>query len=217
MTTASGPENVSTPPNAAKVQHFTDSVEKVGAGLTKLNEAANNAAKKVANAAPKDEKSIPTRNVIVVDGVQYDDIVPKNYKIDNEHEVILYGDELEDDMVVLTEGQRRDETDPQNSPDLLIRNRWCVVKRIRFEESGIYFIAQYADGEMVVRQSAPASGWIVKKSSIPEPQEQQPPAPGTLGHTIAKGLGKLSIEAHPQPKTIVPVNVGDKTAFIETD
>lgn len=106
---------------------------------------------------------------VTIDGVVYDNIVPKNYRMDVRVEDLLYADDLRNDMVVLIGdvGERQDETNVDDpSPLLIYRNRWASVKRLRHEPSGIYFILQYSDGDMIIRQTVPTSGWIVKRSSI---------------------------------------------------
>lgn len=117
---------------------------------------------------------------VTIDGVVYDNIVPKNYRMDVREEDLLYADDLRNDMVVLVGDavERQDETNVDDPSHLLIyRNRWASVKRLRHEPSGIYFILQYSDGDMIIRQTVPTSGWIVKRSSIVVAPKWQPEGP----------------------------------------
>lgn len=105
---------------------------------------------------------------LTIEGKEYTDIVPHDYKMDPETETLLYADELENGMMVLVEDGRSVDTTRayNNSNQMLNRSRWATVHRLRAEESGMYFIAVYSDGDMCIRQSKATSGWFVKKDSI---------------------------------------------------
>lgn len=141
-----------------------------------------------------DEK--PTLDVFVINGVSYDDIVSQNYQMDPETEDVIYGDDLENGMIVLSEdGRASSDLDMAYNRRLHITNRWCEVTEVRAEADGVYFIALYADGQKKVRSSTETSGWLVKKSSIPEP-----PKPPKISDILKRGFeGDLTIETHDEP------------------
>jgi hypothetical protein len=105
---------------------------------------------------------------VTVDGVEYADVVRKDYRYDPETEDLIYGEELKDGMVVLCDVVwRSNENDPWEDRALLVKNRRCTVTKKRHQGSSLYFIGLYDDGTKAVRQSGPTNGWIVKKDSLP--------------------------------------------------
>lgn len=90
-------------------------------------------------------------------------IVPMYAPMDPQTEDVLYGDELQNDMVVLVGSGGRM---PDNSELAPIRNRWCRITKLRYDknENQIYFIGVYADGDQQVRRSEVNTGWLVKKA-----------------------------------------------------
>lgn len=120
------------------------------------------------------ENKNPSTITIVHNETEYTDIVPKNYKMDPETEDLIYADDLENGMrVLVAEGRlREDVAHDVNNSLILVRNRWCTVKRFRAEETGMYFIGVHDDGDMCIRQAAPTQGWLVKKDSIPVHDEE---------------------------------------------
>lgn len=131
--------------------------------------------------ASKEEKPInPAFVTMILDGIEYDDIVPQNYRYNIEIEDVIYGDELENGMVVLIEYSNRSwerSIDP-NAEGLLTKNRWCSVTKIRKaqDDRDVVFIGEYADGHKSVRRYDKTTGWVVKKDSIPvcEVVEEEP-------------------------------------------
>lgn len=118
-----------------------------------------------------DESVIQKRQTITIDGINYDDIVPKAYRFNPMTEDLLYGDELMDGMVVLAgpASERYNEQMPEMyNAGLPVSNRWCEVSKARQEDDRkIYFVGLYADGQKVVRNTDLTAGWYVKKDSIP--------------------------------------------------
>lgn len=109
---------------------------------------------------------------VTIDGVVHSDIVPRGYRIDTETEELLYADELEDGMRVLVETGRGDETQSEYVASTIIaKNRWCRVTKFRAAES-VAFVALYDDGHKMVRTAHNIEGWIVKKDSIPEKNDE---------------------------------------------
>ena len=102
---------------------------------------------------------------VTVEEREYTDIVHHHKRMDPATEVLLYGDELKNDMRVLsTELVNVDSTSQLQL--MTYRNRWATVKRLRKVDSGIYFILKYDDGDMVIRQTAQVSAWWVTKESV---------------------------------------------------
>lgn len=96
-------------------------------------------------------------------GVRYDNIVIPGKTLDPNTEEMLFGDELKNEYHVLCTNL----VNPDETPELLrYRNRWATVKRIRVEDTGVYFVLKYDDGDMIIRQCDPTSGWWVTKKSI---------------------------------------------------
>lgn len=112
----------------------------------------------------------PATITIEIDGIEYNDIVPQKYRFNPEIEDMIYGDDLKNGMVVLTEPAHRWDENSQHGKvmNILENNRWCVVSKVRIEKSGVYFIGVYADEQRAVRFSSPARGWLVMKNSIPD-------------------------------------------------
>lgn len=113
---------------------------------------------------------------LTVDGTTHTDIVPQNLPMDPETEDIVYGNELEDGMLVLAvpHGRCSAEFTATHNPEVFYRvlsdNRWCKVSKIRKddEERMVHFIGVYEDDQKVVRSSPPNAGWVVKRDSIPK-------------------------------------------------
>jgi hypothetical protein len=111
-------------------------------------------------------------NTILVD-VSYLDLVPKWTALAAADEDVIFGDQLEEGMIVILTPQLRSSDDAKFSDDqkiregLLEKNRWCEVTNLRPMGSDIYFIGLYADAQKMVRYCGVNIGWVVKKSSIP--------------------------------------------------
>lgn len=106
----------------------------------------------------------------IIDGVTYDDIVSKSYRLNPETDDLIFGDKLKNGMVVLIDSDYRggeNMTDSYDLQKLLVENRWCEVSQLRTEENKIiYFIGLYVDGQKVIRSSESFYGWIVKKNTM---------------------------------------------------
>lgn len=112
------------------------------------------------------EKNVSDYYVSVThDGLEYA-LVHPGRKMQPEYEELLYADDLKNGMYVLGVDLM-----PLDAEKAIYRNRWGTVNRIRIEESGVYFILRYDDGDMVIRQASHTSGWWVMKDSIPEAEE----------------------------------------------
>lgn len=104
--------------------------------------------------------------------------VSQFYEMDPEFEDILYdGTELKNGMVVLIESYhgRAEQCSADSSPTLIaenkILNRWATVERVHFQHGNVHFVAVYGDGTKVKRNYLDALSWLVKKDSLPEPEE----------------------------------------------
>lgn len=119
------------------------------------------------------QKSWDSYTFVVLNDVEYYDVVPKKYRFNPQVEDMVYGDELVDGMVVLVQTDLRtdDEDDDCSAERLLITNRWCEVTKVRAGQSGIYFIGLYVDGQKEVRHSTCTTGWLVKQETMPKPVE----------------------------------------------
>jgi hypothetical protein len=98
--------------------------------------------------------------------------VEGTYLIDPETEDLIWGDELQEGMVVLLEdaflGRGRLGKDKAD----LERVRWCLVTKLRFEDahggSGRLskFIGVYGDGSKASRVYNTSFAWYVKRDSM---------------------------------------------------
>lgn len=100
----------------------------------------------------------------------YRTVIGKNQAMNPETDDLLYGDELDDEMLVLTAPEFRGDQDSKT--DKLLRdNRWCRITKLREETGGIFFIGVYEDGQKYLRHSLPLQPWVVKKHTIPVTSE----------------------------------------------
>ena len=121
------------------------------------------------------------------------EIVEKFRPFDVETEEMLYGEELENGMVVLIETRCRIdnvlsesevELTPMGKHDVLTLNRWCRISKIRKPDENtpdrnrgaISFMGVYADDTQEIRHSGIHTGWVVKKYSIPKLESPAPAA-----------------------------------------
>ena len=102
-------------------------------------------------------------------------MVGVSYIIDPDTEDVIFGDELENDMVVML-----DEAILRGDPELieaagpyelqrtLETARWCRVDKLHKPDSQgvLRFIGVYADGTKRSRAYGSGYGWIVKKASV---------------------------------------------------
>lgn len=141
-----------------------------------------------------EEKS--TIETITIDGVEYYDIVSQKYRLDPETDDLIYGDALENGMVVLSEDGRYSEKAVAGgyTTNLPVVNRWCEVTQVRGEEDGVYFIALYADGHKTVRGTSETSGWLVKKASIPKREIAR--------ETMLNDQLDRHFDTHAEPRTV---------------
>lgn len=108
---------------------------------------------------------------VTINDKTYTDITPHAYRLNPETDDLLYGDELRDEMVVLSEEDRFDEQMNYAGAEkfLLKKNRWCAVTKLREEGGAIFFVGLYLDGTKATHQTEATDGWFVKKSSIAKP------------------------------------------------
>lgn len=133
-----------------------------------------------------------------VNDTRYTDIVHHSKRMTPETEVLLYGDELKNDYRVLsTELVHVDLNDYRVLS--IYRNRWATVKRIRFEDSGVYFVLKYDDGDMIIRQCAETSAWWVTKESMAAVEEREEQERRERGNPLV-GLQKFAAAFGPKSK-----------------
>lgn len=93
-------------------------------------------------------------------------------------EMVLYGDQIKDGMIVLIadfmfreseirvatieSAQEREYSVPRYDE----HNRWCRVTNLREHNDQIHFVGVYGDGTMRTRSYNRCHMWVVKKSSI---------------------------------------------------
>jgi hypothetical protein len=86
------------------------------------------------------------------------------YEMNPEEDIVLYGDELREGMLVLQEYPvyrcSRDDTDR--------RQRFRRVLRPRTDDGQVCFIGEWEDGHQEVHAYGKSIGWLVKKASIPQ-------------------------------------------------
>lgn len=94
----------------------------------------------------------------------------KFYTANSETESILYGDELEEGMVVMIEDWLlRGEEESSSFYDQARaeeNNQFCKVTRLR-KGNLVRFVGEYEDGTLRTRTFNSSYTWIVKKDSIP--------------------------------------------------
>lgn len=96
--------------------------------------------------------------------------VPIAYLTDPDTEYLVWGDELQDGMVVVLDGQSIVRENPDNlDRDAYTRSRvlesarWCRVTKLRRRGHCVSFIGVYGDGSQAARTYAADYAWIVKK------------------------------------------------------
>lgn len=102
-------------------------------------------------------------SIITLNGIRYTDLVPRDYRFNPKTEELIYGDELADGMMVLTDSLWQGAVDDIAAKTVIETNRWCMVTKIRMEDSAIFFVGVYNDGHMAIRQSSVTDGWYVKR------------------------------------------------------
>jgi hypothetical protein len=119
----------------------------------------------------------------LVNGIIYLDVVPRMYRFNPETEDLFFADDLEEGMLVLVEKWRDRNAESSElstvEHELLITNRWCIIVDLRRDESNVYFIGEYDDGQRHIRTSTKTGGWYVRKDSI-RYKGQTPYPEGTL-------------------------------------
>lgn len=107
------------------------------------------------------------RTRIVDSGIVYDDQVNRGYQFDPLKHDLIYGEQLENGMVVIQQKDSSNLISETNEYEMVNR-RWCEVTALRDRtlHNGTHsvFIGVYADGSKMVRYSGQFEGWIVRKS-----------------------------------------------------
>lgn len=109
------------------------------------------------------------------------EFVSKYYEMNPEtDELVPNGHGLKEGMVVLFDNcLLRNEPRNENTPKSLLeeniyktreKNRWCAVKDLEYEGEQMSFIGVYEDGTTRRREFDVKEAWLVKKCSVPEPE-----------------------------------------------
>lgn len=127
------------------------------------------------------------------------EFVEKYYRMDPETEELIFGDQLEINMVVLRNAHEdRVELKHQNAwrdwerYKAFVENRWGLITDIRTEGTEIRFIAMYADGFKAGRSTVAGEVWIVRKETIapgsadPEKDDVSPEVRSIWNHLDAE-------------------------------
>lgn len=111
-----------------------------------------------------------------INDVEYNDIVPKKYRMDPHNEKMIFGSDLKEGMIVLCPEQLTWETQVDFENILVVKNRWCEVLDARFDiiTGDVSFIGRYSDQRCSIRSSKPLNGWLVKKPSMPDAAPDRP-------------------------------------------
>ena len=98
--------------------------------------------------------------------------VPVAYLTDPDTEYLVWGDELQDGMVVVVEGELLSRENPDNIDRdpytrgrVLESARWCRVTKLRRSGDLVRFIGVYSDGSQAARCYNTQYAWIVKRAS----------------------------------------------------
>lgn len=136
-------------------------------------------------------------------------ITGQRYTMDPETEDLIYGDKLENGMVVMIEASlvrgSVDSTSKYEQERALTANRWCEVTELRvrprYGEEGpdplIKFIGLYADGTKRERTYSGGYCWFVKKDSLPKPADVDETIKNPqsfVGHSFTEAAGYHDVQ-----------------------
>lgn len=106
------------------------------------------------------------------------EFMPQFYVMDPTEEDVLFGNELNEGMVVLLEppnarqNPERSHLSDNDMHALRTHNRWCIIERLVYtKDELVTFIGRYADGTKSTRGAEITTDWFVKKDSIPANSE----------------------------------------------
>jgi hypothetical protein len=98
--------------------------------------------------------------------------VPIAYLTDPDTEYLVWGDELQEGMVVVVDGAILSRENPDNierdgysRARVLESARWCRVTKLRRRGELVSFIGVYGDGSQAARTYNIQFAWIVKRSA----------------------------------------------------
>ena len=105
------------------------------------------------------------------------------YRMNPAEDVIVFGDELADEMWVLADDCCSRPPYGGTEDERLHSQRFRRVTKLRREGDLVTFIGEWLDGYQAVHQASTSSGWIVKRDSLPASRvltpsaRRQPPHP----------------------------------------
>jgi len=88
------------------------------------------------------------------------------YLMNPVEDVILFGDELADDMWVLADDCCSRPPYGNTDDEQLHSQRFRRVTKLRREGDLVTFVGEWLDGYQALHQAGASSGWIVKKDSL---------------------------------------------------
>jgi hypothetical protein len=100
------------------------------------------------------------------------------YRMNPAEDMIVFGDELEDGMWVLTESTMARQPHGYDEDSQIRRQRFRRVTRLRREPGyasapdKVVFVGEWVDGYQEVHAYAVTFGWLVKKDPQPEERPQ---------------------------------------------
>lgn len=94
-----------------------------------------------------------------------------SYDMSPAEDVLLYGDEIAEGMLVLTEASFLRPGSEAGEDGALRGQRFCKVTKLRRHGDIITFIGEYVDGFQKSFEVAYSWAWIVKRDSVPPADE----------------------------------------------
>lgn len=98
------------------------------------------------------------------------------YQMNPAEDTVLFGDDLQEDMWVLSDSPEIRQPRGDNEDIQLRRQRFRRVTRLRIRPAvgdspaAVVFVGEWVDGYQEVHSYGVMNGWIVKKDSIKPPE-----------------------------------------------